>query len=266
MNVPSPTFVPVIRETDAGSGFRWWSDSFSWLFGDLARLGVWIGMVLCFFLILAPLHWIPFFGTLASHLLWFVFSGGLMVAARNTERGQVPRFSDLFAGFGPQGGALVGAGLLVLAAAMVVVGLMLAVGLGAFLSVLGGANWSVQELGARPPALSAIGWGSVLLLLFCLLLFVPISMAAWLAPALIMLRGARPVDALRWSLTACRRNLAALTVYGLVGIGLALVATLMFLVGWLFLVPLAFLSTYAAFRDMFGAEVQIDQPGPAQAG
>jgi len=250
----------------ASSGLRWWTDSVSWLFGGVARIGVWIGMVLCFFLILTPLHWFPLVGYLASHLLWFVFAGGLMVAARNTERGQVPRFSELFAGFGPQAGALVGAGLLILLATLAIVGLMLAVGLGALLSSLMSAA-SLEEVAAAPPAaLQAIGWGSVLVLLFCLFLFVPISMAAWLAPALIMLRGASPVDALRVSLAACWRNVGALTVYGLVGVGLAVVATLMFVIGWILLLPLIFLSTYAAFRDLFEPGVEIldaraDRPG-----
>jgi uncharacterized membrane protein len=253
---PVPTSISLIRSNDAGRGIRWWADSVTWLFGDIARLGVWVAMLICFFLLLTPLNWFPFIGSVASYLLWFVFSGGLMLAARKTGRGQTPSFGDLFAGFGPQGGALVGAGLLILAASLAVVGLMLAVGLGAFVgSILSAA--SLADLEAQPLAVLSIGWGSLLLLLCCLFLFVPISMAAWLAPALIMLRGASPVDALRMSLAACRRNLGALTVYGLVFIGLAFVATLMFLIGWIFLVPLTFLSTYAAFRDMFDTEVEV---------
>jgi len=261
VNSPHQTSAPVIEQTSAGSGLRWWSDSFSWLFGELARLGVWVGMLLCCLLILTPLHWVPLLGWSASHLLWFVFSGGLMVAARNTQMGQVPRFGELFAGFGPQSGALLGAGLLVLAATLAVVGLMLAVGLGALLGSLAGAA-SLESVAQRTATLMSIGWGAALVMLLCLVLFVPISMAAWLAPALIMLRGARPFDALRWSLQACGRNLGALTVYGLVGIGLALVATLMFFIGWLVLLPLVFLSTYAAYRQMFAADDVLDaEPG-----
>lgn len=255
MTVPTEPFEPEIRDTSAGDGLRWWTDSFSWLFGDLSRLGVWIGMLLCFFLILIPLHWLPFLGSVASHLLMFVFSGGLMIAARDTQRGQVPQFRDLFAGFGPQGGALVGAGLLVFVASLAVVGLMLLIGLGTLFSSLSEAT-SYEQIAARGFALEGVGLGALLLLVICLLLFVPISMAAWLAPALIMLRGAGPVDALRWSLIACRRNLGALTVYGLVGIALGVIATLMFLIGWFFLLPLIFLSSYAAFRDMFGSDIE----------
>ena len=259
---PVAPLRPAIAVTSAGSGFRWWADSFTWLFGDIARLGVWVGMLLCFFLMLTPLHWFAVIGWIASHLLWFVFSGGLMIAARNTQRGQVPRFGELFAGFGPQAGALVGAGMLVLLASMAVAALMLAIGLGAAIGSFASTT-SLQELTAHPPELTGIGAGTAVLLLLCLLLFVPITMAAWLAPALIMLRGAGALDALRWSWEACRRNLGALTVYGLVGVGLAVLATLMVLVGWLLLVPLAFLSTYAAYRELFAADVDIEQPPAA---
>ena len=43
-------------------------------------------------------------------------------------------------------------------------------------------------------------------------------------------------------------------MYGLFAIGLALLATLPVLVGWLFFGPLAYLSTYAASRDLFECE------------
>lgn len=216
-------------------------------------------MLLCFCLILIPLHWLPFLGSVASHLLMFVFSGGLMIAARDTQHGKVPQFRDLFAGFGPQGGALVGAGLLVFVASLAVVGLMLLIGLGTLFGSLSAAG-SYEQIASRGFAMEGVALESLVLLLICLLLFVPISMAAWLAPALIMLRGAGPVDALRWSLNACRHNLGALTVYGLVGIILGLVATLMFMIGWFFLLPLLFLSSYAAFRDMFAGDTETQAP------
>lgn len=260
MNTPASPTTVAPRHVAAGNGLRWWGDSFSWLFGDMARLGVWVGMWLCFVLVQLPLHLFPFAGALVSFLLLFVLCGGLMNAARKTEAGQAPVFADLFGGFGPQGGALVGAALLVLAACALVLGLMLLIGVGALISAVAGyVSW--RSFDWYEPALRLrLGAGSVILMLGCLALLVPISMAAWLAPALVVLRGASPVDALRLSLAACWRNVGALTVYGIAFIGLALASTMMLLLGWLFLGPLMFLSTYAAFRDMFSA------PPPAAPG
>jgi uncharacterized membrane protein len=240
----------------AGDGLRWWTDSVALLFGDVARLGVWIGMALCAFLAHLLLQWIPFLGSIAGFLLWFIFTGGLMLAARKTERGEVPRFADLFSGFGPQGGALAGAGLIILVAMVAVGGLMMVAGLGAML----GGMVNLASL-ADYQTLSAValgfGWATLAVLVLCLFLFVPISMAAWLAPALIVLQGANPVDALRRSLSACRANIGALVVYGLTFIGLAIVATIPALLGWFFLLPLMFLSTYSAYRQMLGSVEDI---------
>jgi len=239
----------------ARHGLQWWSSAVAWLFGDVARLGVWVGMWLCCFLMLGALHFVPVFGSAASYLLYFVFCGGLMLAAQRSARGAAPPFGDLFSGFGPQAGALLGAGMIVFAANLAIFGLMLAVGVGAFVAAL--VEGAVSTLSFPSPAALGLGLGTAGLLVLCLALLIPMSMAAWLAPALIVLRGARPVDALRLSLAASRRNLGALTVYGLVFIVLALAATLMLGLGWLVLAPLMFLSTYAAFEDLFGDAVDV---------
>ncbi len=255
MSTSQPMPIPLSDATGAGHGLQWWSSALAWLFGDVSRLGVWVGMTLGYVLIVGAVQFLPLVGSLASGLLYFTLAGGLMEAARKTALGTAPPFGDLFGGFGAQAGALIGAALLVLVASLAVFALMLAVGAGALVSSI----VSVSRAGsiALDPSAWSIGLGSLGLMLLCLALFVPISMAAWFAPALIMLRGAAPADALRASLAACRRNLAALTVYGLVFVPLALLATVMLGLGWLFLVPLLFLSTYAAFEDLFpgGAEL-----------
>jgi hypothetical protein len=225
------------------------------MFGDLGRLGIWVGLGLCYAVILGVLHFVPLIGGLAFCLAYFVLTGGAMLAARTTAQGRAPVFGELFAGFGAQAGALIGAGLFVLVACVAVFALMLAVGAGALLTALQSVSLSAP-LDLDPAALN-IGLGTLVLLLLCLLLIVPISMAAWLAPALIILHGLAQVEALRASLEASRRNLGALTVYGLVFLPLALAATVILGLGWLFLVPLMLLSTYAAFEDLCTSPVEV---------
>jgi len=79
----------------------------------------------------------------------------------------------------------------------------------------------------------------------------PIGMGAWLGPALIVLRGQPPIDALRDSLAACWANPGALAIYGLLWIAFAIVASIPFGLGWPVLAPLMALSTYAAYKDLF---------------
>ena len=77
------------------------------------------------------------------------------------------------------------------------------------------------------------------------------TMALWLAPALIVLNGATPADALRASFAATWRNGSAALVYGLIVAGLMVACVLTLGVALLVVAPLVYLSTYAASRDMF---------------
>jgi len=77
------------------------------------------------------------------------------------------------------------------------------------------------------------------------------TMALWLAPALIVLNGATPADALRASFAATWRNGPAALVYGLIATGLMLACVLTLGVALLVVAPLVYLSTYGASLDMF---------------
>jgi hypothetical protein len=256
MTTTSPSTVPpAAGGTGAARGLQWWSSAITWLFGDVAQLGVWVLMALVFFFVTVALHFVPVLGSIASFILHFVFSGGLLLAAAKSARGTAPSFGDLFAGFGPRAGQLVALALLVFVACLALFVVMVAAGVTAAISVI--ADGLFDGMTLPDPAAWGLGLGSTALMLLCLLALVPISMAAWLAPALVMLRGAAPVDAMRQSLQACRRNLGALTLYGLVGILFAVIATLLLGLGWLVVLPLAFLSTYAAFQDLCPEPVEV---------
>jgi hypothetical protein len=77
------------------------------------------------------------------------------------------------------------------------------------------------------------------------------AMALWLAPALIVLNGAAPGDALRASFAATWHNGSAALVYGLIVAGLMLACVLTIGVATLVVAPLVYLSTYAASLDLF---------------
>lgn len=242
------TLAPATPQ-GAARGLQWWSSAISWLFADVAQLGVWVIMAIVFFILTIILHFIPLLGSIASFLLHFVLSGGLLLAASKTARGAAPPFNDLFAGFGPAAGPLVSTGMLVGLALLALFAVMFAIGVGAALSsIIGSMLHDMTLPGAEAVT---IGLGALGLLFVCLLVLIPISMAAWQAPALVMLRGTAPLPALRMSLAACQRNLGALVVYGLIGIFFGIVATVLLGLGWLVLLPLVYLSTYAAYADLF---------------
>jgi uncharacterized membrane protein len=87
--------------------------------------------------------------------------------------------------------------------------------------------------------------------LFFLLLLLPLVMAIWFAPALIMLAGLSPVEAMKASFAGCLRNVVPFLVYGLIGVLLAIVASIPLGLGWFVLVPVAIASIYASYCDIF---------------
>lgn len=245
----------VLAPADAGfhrvpadRGVKWWSGAWQLLFNRGAT-GVWIAMTLVALLIYTVLARFPLVGWIASQAAWFTLAGGLMLAARKTDEGTPPEFKDLFAGFGTPLGALVVGALLVAACMVVVFGALAMAGIGA---IVGTALTGVLRDGPLNLGLMAgIGVSALLMLLVALVLLVPIAMAAWLAPALIVFRNRPPVEALKASLAASWGNLGALTVYGLLWILFAVLAALPLMLGWIVLAPLMALSSYAAYRDLF---------------
>src|SRR5206468_11324439 len=86
--------------------------------------------------------------------------------------------------------------------------------------------------------LSAMGTGFLLLLLIALGGGLLIAMAFWFAPLLVVLNGEEPFAALQKSFAACWTNFVQVLIYGLMYIALAIVASLPFGLGWLFVGPM----------------------------
>jgi hypothetical protein len=259
MQEPSlPIQTPAFRQVHSGHGVEWWSAAWKWLFHPGAT-AVWIVMCLIAMVIVGLLHVVPLFGTIAGQIGSFVFAGGLMLAARKTDEGTTPAVGDLFAGFGPSLGPLVIAGALLVVAALLVAGAASVAGIGAVVGAVFGG------LAGNLALLAGLGATSLLVALIALLLLLPIGMAAWFAPALIVFRKQPPVEALKASLAACWANLGPLAVYGLLWIAFAIVASIPFGLGWLVLAPLMALSTYAAYRDLF-EDTLTRGPSSTQAG
>jgi len=130
-----------------------------------------------------------------------------------------------------------------------------------------------QEV-AEQPGFQAAVW-------IAMALYLPLSLAFWHAPALIHWHGVPPVKSVFFSLVACVRNFGALTVFGLVwmgvfiavGIGISLLTGLLVAVGAmggaeglgalgnvvmiggaLVLAAMFFSSVWFSFRDSFSAD------------
>lgn len=205
------------------------------------QAGIWILLTLVLGLIMAGLFLIPVVGGLAFSLLMPVFAGGLMMGSRKVEAAEELELADLFSGFRRSAGNLVLIGVIALAlsiAAMVP------------MTLLVGAT-GLATLASGSP--EAVGTGTLAVTLLFLVLMIPINMAVWFAPALVVFDGYGPVGAMLASFRACLRNIPAFLLYGVVLFVLAMLASIPFGLGWLVLLPVLVSSIYAAYREIFHA-------------
>ena len=87
-----------------------------------------------------------------------------------------------------------------------------------------------------------------------IILFVPVMMAMWFAPALVFFEDASPIDAIKASFSACWKNIVPFIVYGLLMFIASIVAALPFMLGFLVLLPIIFGSMLASYKDIFASQ------------
>jgi uncharacterized membrane protein len=251
---PAGGVGPEARTVDAGRGASWWVEAWR-LFTP--RIGTWlvIALILGAVVLVAGLvGMIPVLGqlvALASEVLWPVLIGGLMLGCRAIDRGNPLLVAHLAAGFSQRTAALVTAGAIytgvLLVISIAIVAMMVAIFGVAILGVLSGTAEPAQTGVAFSSAVVAVLLG----FLFFLLLLVPLVMAIWFAPALIMLGGMDAITAMKASFAGCARNIVAFLVYGVIFVVLAIVASIPFGLGWFVLAPVTIASIYASYCDIY---------------
>jgi uncharacterized membrane protein len=213
----------------------------------------WVLVHLVLMLIAISLTLLKIVGMFLLLLLLPVFIGGLMLGCRDQERGQVVEVAHLFRGFRTQATALVTVGGLYLVGQVLIAGVTMAVGGQAMQDLLRAIAEGTDPAQIDPAAANQASLAT----LIGSALFVPLAMAVWFAPALVLLAGLPAWRAIQLSLWACVRNLLPLLLYSLAMFGLLVVAMLPFMLGLLLWVPLAMLSIYTAYQDIFGPDAGV---------
>jgi uncharacterized membrane protein len=248
----------LIRKVPAGRGWHWLTEGFR-LFR--ANPLIWIVDLILFLAICTLLSLLPFFGTLASALLQPVLLAGLLKGASDVDQGGELRIEHLFDGFRDRAQPLVIVGLLLGIASLALGALLVGVVIG---SGLFGAAWfeTADWSDALPRFPDQAGlWGILVGFSAFLLLSLPLAMAAWFAPALVMLRGFDAVEALKASFAGSLRNMWPFTVYGALLLVLIALTVMTFGIGLLVLAPVVLCSVYAGYKDIF-----VDERAPRAVG
>ncbi|WP_313953089.1 BPSS1780 family membrane protein [Accumulibacter sp.] len=237
--IPAPLFNGASRRVEAANALNWLRQGWA-IF--IANPGAWVAMMIILIVIYLGLAMVPVIGQLAAHLLTPLLGAGMLLACQKVASEQALQVTELFAGFQRNTGALVMLGVLYMIG-------MLAVFLLAFLLVGGGMAGGLMM---QDPVGAGMAVGAVLLAgLVGLSLSVPILMAIWFAPALVVFNSMQPIDALKASFNACLKNVVVFLVYGLITMVLCFFAALPVGLGFLVLGPVLAGSVYASYRDIF---------------
>ncbi len=229
------------RTVDAGRGWSWITEGFA-LFRR--QPGMWILMTLLLGIMFIAINLVPLLGSLANALLMPIFGAGLMLGCRDQNQGGEISINHLFAGFQQKTGDLVMVGV------FNVVGWLI-IGMAVF-AVLGGGVFMAMMRGGMQGAGISI-FSMLIAMLLVAVLSVPLYMATWFAPALIVLHSLAPGAALKASFFACLKNMMPFLIYGLMLLVFGVLAAIPAGLGYLVLIPVLAASVYTSYRDIFCA-------------
>jgi uncharacterized membrane protein len=245
-----------IRTVPAGRGAAWLLEG--WKYFE-SNAGAWIGIGL----IMIAISFVSMIVVFAGVILQFlapVFIGGLVLGCREISAGRKLTINHLFAGFSQHTGNLMLLSVLYFLGTLVIMVLMVAM-----LFMLLGVDFitaamregDIQTVLNGDMEFLADSMRSVLLVVLTgLLFFLPLVMAFWFAPVLIVLDGYSAVEAMKHSFTGCLKNILPFLVYGVVGLVLSFLAAIPLMLGWFILMPMVVASLYIAYRDIYTAAVK----------
>ncbi len=238
-----PRLVLPPRRQRAGAGWTWIAQG--WKLFARAPL-MWILAILVWIVIAIVVNLVPLVGGLAFQVLNPAIAAGFMVACRSIEAGGDFELEQLFAGFRTRFGSLLVVGLIVIGCSILI--LLVFAGVVGF-SILGAV------LGGNPQLIVHDIMASALTIalggLIALALSVPLMAALWFAPALVVMHGLGPVQAMKESLVGCFANFLPFLVWSIVMTVFAIVAAIPIGLGYLVWIPVAISSTYAAYRGIY---------------
>lgn len=240
----------IPRKVAARQGLQWVNEGFRLYRQNPLLLSAAFGLL---FGVVAATNLIPVIGSVLSGLISPLMVAGFLAAYRTLDRKETLEWPHFMAGIRGPWLALIVIGAVQLLGMLVISQVMLRMGFDAP-AVMAAArkNDQVALQNALNLAMPAMMTGMAL--------FVPLIMATWFAPALILFGNARPGQALLISLRAVARNLLPILVNGVVlGVMLFLAAMIPFMLGLLVAMPVLFGSLYAAYQAIFAVWTEEPQ-------
>jgi len=226
-----------------GSGWLWIKQGI-YLFKKSPIL--WVVLTLIGIAALVGISSIPVAGEFLATLLFPVLFSGLLWGCHALEHDEELELAHLFMGFQRNTQQLVTLGGLNLIGQLLIFGVMMLAGGTALVEILMGSTPADD-----PAVIAHATEGAMLAIMIGMVLFSGLLLATQFAPMLVTFDKVSPLAALKTSLRGCVRNLAPLSVYGVMMMLFAIVASLPMMLGWVILLPIMTTSIYAAYRGIF---------------
>ena len=229
------------RRVPMSRGLSWIAEG--WHLFKAQPLMWWVCLIVFVVVSIVP-QFIPIIGPIIGLLLAPILVAGLMLGAHDVQEGRPLSVGHVFAGFQTHPGALI-------LTALIQVGLIVAIGAAIFFLMSqrlmsAAVAWNMKGNVDFGTVISLLGPALPLLLLLVL-----VAMTTYFAPPLVAIRNEGPVRAMWLSVTGMVKNAMPGIAYSAVTLVLAILATLPFGLGWIVLLPVLALSSYAAFRDIY---------------
>ena len=176
------------------------------------------GLFFLFMALISLVSIVPLVGGALALVLLPALTLGMMAATEVAEDQRFPTPGLLFTALksGPQRTAMLQLGAVYALGFLIIMGASALVDGGTFARVyLTGANMSPEVVNSAP--FQAALWVSMVL-------YIPLAMMFWHAPALVQWQGVSPAKSLFFSFVACARNLRAFMVYVAVWFGVFVAA------------------------------------------
>ena len=249
------------RIVSFAGGARWLAEGWR-LFRVSPAL--WLLLAFAYWMIILTLSVVPVVG-FAMWVLHPALSVGFLALGRSCERRGKLEIGLLLEGFRVRPAAQFALGLVYIGFLALLIGAM---------TMTAGESVAPSFLGGRKPDAALQAGELASLLLTASLLYLPVLMLFWFAPALTAWHAMGPVQALFYSFFAALLNWRAFVGYGLVAILITVVTPSLVLSGlllvtggklkvdilglvfalFIFVQPTLFASFYASYREVFGGQ------------
>lgn len=235
-----------IHQVKAKQGLQWILSGF-YLFRKAPL--AWVFVCFTLMLIAISMSLMPILGKFIFTLISPVFLAGIMMGCRDMEQqGKLLDISHLFMAFKTNPVPLITIGGIYLIGQILIIGLVILVG--------GSQMTDMLLYGKRVDESELMGVMSDMLTasLLTLALSIPLMMASWFSPLLVIFHSVPPIAAMQKSFFACLKNFIPFQLYGITLILLTILSIMPYGVGLVILIPTIFTSIYVSYKDIFLGE------------